>query len=297
MMRKYLPEALSPSTLRLFGSAEEGAVSRLGSSASGPGGVAAGVAELAAGVDSLVGLVGDVERGDGDDGLLRMLDDAELRRRVLVQFLRARGGNAAEAGVMLRRTLEWRKRVGIGTFVRKGEEFLGDERACFPICVMGAAQPVAYGLTRLLDKRCVEKGAFGKALVAFFERLYFERDYATDEIVVILDFRGWSVRRNAPVKLVRDGIQTLQDHYPERLGRVFLLNYPTAIRAAFAAVSPIIDAGAREKIVWVPGEAYAVLSKHASDKAIPTFLGGQLDPVFPPSWPDVAAEFASDSCR
>lgn len=186
--------------------------------------------------------------------------------------------------------------MDIETYLKKSIQNMGSPDACFPMTLISTPeqckQPVVYGLIRLLDKRKAERIPFQNALLSFLESSYFGDTYVLDEMIIILDFRDWSIRRNAPYRLVKDGLQTLQNYYPERLGRVFLVNYPATIRAAFTAISPIIDAGAKEKIIWI-GEAdpSATLLKYLPPKSIPSFLGGELKSNFPPGWPDIKTEF------
>lgn len=220
------------------------------------------------------------------------------RERLLLQFLRARQHNAHEAWNMINNALRWRKSINMEAFLTHSTRNMVKTSACFPMHIVSAPdkckQPVIYGLIRLLDKKKAERVDFQNALLSFLESIYFGDTYVLDEMIIILDFRDWSIRRNAPYRLVKDGIQTLQDYYPERLGRVFLVNYPTSIRAAYTAVSPIIDAGAKEKIVWIAdADPSATLRKYVAPKSIPSFLGGELEATFPPTWPDVASEFAA----
>lgn len=256
--------------------------------------------ELDVFVDTLVGPVGhpneNVSERIGCDKLVAYLHaGAAERKRILIQFLRARHMNATEAAKMLEEALKWRQCIDIDMYLSRNTENLAHPNALFPMHILSTAecckQPVVYGLIRMLDKRKVERVPFKNATISFFETLYFQENYTLDEMVVILDFRGWSLRRNTPYRVVREGIGLLQDYYPERLGRVFLVNYPTSIRAAYTAISPIIDAGAREKIVWVSDDAATTLRKYIAPKSIPQFMGGELDAKFPDAWPNIAEEW------
>lgn len=257
--------------------------------------------ELAALVDKTFGPVGHlkdfVAKRAHNDRLVAILNrSVQDRNRVLSQFLRARQFNPADAMHMLSNAVRWRNVVNIENYLKDNDRNMCLPSACFPMAVVStpddSKQPVIYGLIRLLDKKHAERVPFQNALLSFLESSYFGDSYAADEMVVILDFRDWSIRRNTPYRLVKDGIQMLQDYYPERLGRVFLVNYPTTIRAAYTVISPIIDAGAKEKIVWIPdADPSAALLKHIPPTSIPTFLGGELKARFPSSWPDIEAEF------
>lgn len=252
-------------------------------------------------IDNALGPVGQPKEGhskriEHDKLLAGFHASVPERNRLLKQFLRARHHNAQDALRMINSTLRWRKQVGIESYLEHPARNMVSPNACFPMHILSTPenckQPVIFGLIRLLDKKKAERGAFQKALLSFLESIYFAETYVLDEMIIILDFRDWSIRKNAPYRLVKEGIETLQEYYPERLGRVFLVNYPTSIRAAYTAVSPIIDPGAKEKIVWVPDDDPSVtLKKFVPVKSIPCFLGGELEADFPPTWPDIAAEY------
>lgn len=212
------------------------------------------------------------------------MSDAE-RERICLQFLRARHGDVKAAADMLRQTLAWRQRVDIDSYLLNKKVHLRGSESFMPIFILSnnidCKQPVVYALARMYDKKKVDKDALHNAVLAFFETLYFEQIYASDQIIAIMDFRGWSIRRHAPYRAVKEGISLLQAHYPDRLGRIFLVNYPTTLRAAYTVVSPIIDGAAKEKIIWVAENIEQTLAKYLSPKSIPTWLGGDLQASIP----------------
>jgi CRAL/TRIO domain len=61
----------------------------------------------------------------------------------------------------------------------------------------------------------------------------------------------------------------LQNHYPERLAQLWFLNAPGIFWGLWKMVSPFIDAGTREKISFVKGEAALADLK----KVIPAEVG------------------------
>lgn len=230
-----------------------------------------------------------------DSLVLQLRHSLLCRETILEQFLRARNGSSAAASEMLRKALAWRANIDTPMYLRDYCRLVEHPGACFPLRVLtdpakGHTQAVVYGLPRLLDKYAIDKTHFINAVISFFEYLYFSASYATESVAVIVDFRGWSLRKNTPYHAFKDGIQLVQDYYPDRLGYVFLLNYPSSIRCAYAVVSPMIDAGPRQKIIWVTSkEPAATLRKHLPLQSLPRFLGGQLDVDFPGV--DLAAEW------
>lgn len=257
--------------------------------------------ELSTLVDKLVGNLDSpndeaVAKRETDRLIAALIESDDSRTRLIDQYLRARHGNPREAAQMITQALKWRNQVNILDYMHRATEFLSHPNARFPMTVISSAeicrQPVVYGLIRLLDKRKIERDPFNNAVISFFESLYFAESYSQDEMIVILDFRGWSLRKHAPYRVVKDGLGMLQNYYPERLERVFLVNYPATLRAAYTAVSPVIDSGARSKIIWVPADPCETMEKHGVlRKSIPSFMGGELQARVPEYWPDVRAEW------
>lgn len=234
-----------------------------------------------------------------DPLVIQLRHSAEQRKMLLYQFLRARNGSSSCAIEMLQTALAWRASIDISTYLRNYPKLVDHPAACFPLRVLTDpakhhTHAVVYGLPRLLEKHLIEKNHFLNASISFFEHLYFSATYPVELVTVILDFRGWSLRRNTPYRSFKDGIQLVQSYYPDRLSNIFLLNYPSTMRGAYAVVSPMIDAGPRQKIVWIPSKDPApTLSKYIPLASLPKFLGGQLDVEFPGV--DLAAEWRDSS--
>lgn len=47
-------------------------------------------------------------------------------------------------------------------------------------------------------------------------------------------------------------LNILQDHYPERLGRAFVINVPFLLNAFYKMINPFIDPATREKVKFNP---------------------------------------------
>ncbi|KAG2439240.1 hypothetical protein HXX76_004601 [Chlamydomonas incerta] len=93
----------------------------------------------------------------------------------------------------------------------------------------------------------------------------------------VFDLRNLSLK-NMDLTALQVMFELLQNHYPERLGRLFLYEAPVAFYAIWRAVSPFVDPVTKTKINFV-------YSKHAHDDfekvfdlhLLPTDLGGQGD--------------------
>lgn len=75
-----------------------------------------------------------------------------------------------------------------------------------------------------------------KQLVYSLENAIWNLPAGQDEMVWLVDFKGWSMNMALSVKLAQEAAYVLQRHYPERLGLGILLN-PPHIFEAFWQVS------------------------------------------------------------
>jgi hypothetical protein len=78
-------------------------------------------------------------------------------------------------------------------------------------------------------------------------------------------------------------LQVMQDFYPERLSKIFLVNYPSTLYGVYKIVSPFIDENTRSKLEWIPKNGVVEqLQGYVSREAIPNTLGGMAVYKVPP---------------
>jgi CRAL/TRIO domain len=70
-----------------------------------------------------------------------------------------------------------------------------------------------------------------------------------EELMVVFDFGSYSSAHSPPKSLVRHTVTLLQQHYPERLKRLHILDPPFWMRALYGLVSVFLSATTKEKIV------------------------------------------------
>ena len=107
---------------------------------------------------------------------------------------------------------------------------------------------------------------------------------------IVIDFNGYA--KNTPLKTSKAVLSTMQDHYPERLNKAFLVDAPWLFLGAFKLISPFIDPVTRKKIVFVKGSAEkraAVLLEHYELDQLEKAVGGASDYVY-----DAEAYLAED---
>ena len=76
-----------------------------------------------------------------------------------------------------------------------------------------------------------------------------------DTINIIICFDGYSMSNAPSIGITRDTINTLQNHYPERLNACYLVNTPGVFGVLWSLAKPFIDSVTRSKIYFIRGES------------------------------------------
>jgi len=76
-----------------------------------------------------------------------------------------------------------------------------------------------------------------------------------EKIIVMIDYKGFNLRDAPPLSTSKLTLSILQDHYPERMLRFYLLNPPMMFRIFWNIVKPFIDPVTKQKIVFCHGNA------------------------------------------
>uniref|UniRef100_M1A2G9 Transporter n=1 Tax=Solanum tuberosum TaxID=4113 RepID=M1A2G9_SOLTU len=143
----------------------------------------------------------------------------------LKRFLEARNWNVDKAKKMLEETLKWRLSF-------KPEEIRWNEVAKEGETgkVFKANFHDRHGRTVLILRPGMQNTAAldnqMKHLVYLIENAIFNLPEGQEQMVWLIDFTGWSITNNVPVKSARESINILQNHYPERLAAAILYNPP-----------------------------------------------------------------------
>lgn len=97
-------------------------------------------------------------------------------------------------------------------------------------------------------------------------------------ITVVMNAKGFSLGmiQRKTVQLVRGFLDVDQKHYPEVLHRLFVINCPSVVQAAFNLVKRSLDENTRNKIIFCgKSESLAVLQRVIDNEKIPSELGGE----------------------
>ncbi|XP_058099143.1 uncharacterized protein LOC131243661 isoform X2 [Magnolia sinica] len=118
-----------------------------------------------------------------------------------------------------------------------------------------------------------DRPRFAQAVVSQIEHGVLHLVNAEDpRITVLMDCKGVSALK-FPMQMMRSCSTLMQDHFPNRLGLLFVLRLPPVVRVIAQTFIQVLRPSTRQKL-RVEGERYInILSEHL--EMIPAFLGGR----------------------
>lgn len=172
-------------------------------------------------------------------------NDACLKR-----YLRARNWNLKKAEKMLKDTLAWResyKPEDIRWTDVAGESETGkvyranfkDKNGHTAIVMHPARQNTNNGEMQI------------KQLVYFLENAVLNLPEGQEQMIWLIAFKGWSLKKASPISIARETASIFQNHYPERLNLAILYNPPRIFEAFLTLVKPFLDPNTVKKIKFV----------------------------------------------
>ncbi|CAI8619288.1 unnamed protein product [Vicia faba] len=202
-------------------------------------------------------------------------DDLMIRR-----FLRARDLDVEKASTMFLKYLKWRH-----SFVPNGSISLSqvpNEIADDKVFVQGRdkiGRPifVVFGGKHFQKKNGLEE--FKRFVVYVLDKLCASMVHGQEKFVGIAELKGWGYS-NSDVRGYISALSILQDYYPERLGKFFILHAPYIFMKVWKMVYPFIDNKTRKKIVFVENKKVkSTLVEEIDENQLPEIYGGNLQLV------------------
>ncbi|KAK1436755.1 hypothetical protein QVD17_02537 [Tagetes erecta] len=203
-------------------------------------------------------------------------DDLTLRR-----FLRARDLDIDKACTMFLKYLKWRK-----TFVPNGSISVSEipnDIAQNKLFMQGTDKSgrlitVVFGGKHYPNKQGgLEE--FKRYVVFTLERILSRMPPGQEKFMAIADIQGWGYS-NSDIRGYLAALSILQDYYPERLGKMFVVHVPYVFMAAWKMVYPFIDEKTKKKIVFVEDKKLkSTLLKDIDESQLPEIYGGKLELV------------------
>ncbi|PQK15620.1 hypothetical protein BB8028_0005g11320 [Beauveria bassiana] len=181
-----------------------------------------------------------------------------LTRECLLRYLRATKWSIDEAVKRLQATLVWRREYGLDDLT---PECLSPEQETGKQIILGydkLGRPCQY----LSPGRQNTDPSPRQIQLLFYmlERMIDMMPPGVESLVLMINFRPSKERQNTtiPVSMAREILSLLQNHYPERLGMVLMINVHWIIRAFLKIISVFMDPTTRDKFKYDNDTAHHV---------------------------------------
>ncbi|XP_057995674.1 uncharacterized protein LOC110637674 isoform X2 [Hevea brasiliensis] len=211
-----------------------------------------------------------VERQDPSS---KEVADLTLRR-----FLRARDLDIQKASLMFLKYLKWRQEFVPNSSISPSE--VPNEIAQNKMFLQGTDKK-GRPITVVLGRRHFQnKESLDEFKLCALDKICARMPPGEEKFVVIGDLQGWGYA-NSDIRGYLASLSILQDYYPERLGKMFIVHAPYIFMAVWKIIYPFIDNNTRKKIAFVENKKLkSTLLEDIDENQIPEIYGGQL-PLVP----------------
>ncbi|XP_057421012.1 sec14 cytosolic factor-like [Lotus japonicus] len=199
-------------------------------------------------------------------------DDLTIRR-----FLRARDLDVEKASAMFLKYLKWRR-----SFVPNGSISLSqipNELAHDKAFTQGRDKQgrpifVVFGRNHFQNKHGLDE--FKRYVVYLLDKLCASMPPGQEKFLGIAELKGWGYS-NSDVRGYISALSILQDYYPERLGKFFIVHAPYIFMKIWQIIYPFIDNKTKKKIVFVDNnKVKSTLLEDIDESQLPEIYGGKL---------------------
>ncbi|CAM8937106.1 unnamed protein product [Rhodiola kirilowii] len=207
-----------------------------------------------------------VEREDPSS---KDIDNLTLRR-----FLRARDQDIDKASKLFIKYLRWRQTFVPNGFIHRSE--IPNNLAQNKVFVQGVdkqGRPMGVILGRKHKQASLNE--FKRFAVYSLDKMCSSIPKGQEKFVCIADLEGWGYA-NCDVRAYSGALALLQDCYPERLGKLFIVHVPYVFMAVWKVIYPFIDDKTKKKIVFVEDKLLKeTLLEDIEEGELPEIYGGK----------------------
>ncbi|KAL6011789.1 hypothetical protein ACLOJK_002255 [Asimina triloba] len=200
---------------------------------------------------------------------------------MLRRFLRARDLDIEKASAMFLKYLKWRRAaIPNGRITESEVQNQLAEKKMFMqgLDRQGRRIGVVFGGKHTAHKRDLEE--FKRYVVYTLEKLCASMQNGQEKFIAIGDLQGWGYS-NCDIRAYIASLDIMQNYYPERLGKVFLVHVPYIFMAAWKIVYPFIDDNTKKKFVFVDDKNLkSTLLEDIDESQLPEVYGGKM-PLLP----------------
>ncbi|XP_057947906.1 uncharacterized protein LOC131143686 [Malania oleifera] len=213
-----------------------------------------------------------VEREDPSS---KEVDDLMIRR-----FLRARDLDIEKASNLFLKYLSWKR-----TFVPNGSisalevpnELSHNKLFMQGLDKKGRPITVVFGGRHKQTKGSLEE--FKRFVVFSLDKICDRMPRGQEKFICIGDLEGWGYT-NSDIRGYLAALSILQDCYPERLAKLFIVHVPYIFMTAWKAIYPFIDNKTKKKIIFVEKKKLRpTLLEDIDESQLPDIYGGKLSLV------------------
>ncbi|KAJ6847990.1 CRAL-TRIO domain-containing protein-like [Iris pallida] len=209
---------------------------------------------------------------EGQDPAAKEVDNFMIRR-----FLRARDLDIEKASTMFLKYLKWRKEAVPNGFI-SDEEVQNelDQKKMFLQGYDKQGRPigVVFGGKHYSAKRQLDE--FKRFVVYVLDKMCSRMPSGQEKFIAIADVQGWGYS-NCDIRAYLAALEIMQNYYPERLGKVFLIHVPYLFMKAWKIVYPFIDNNTKKKFVFVDDKNLkSTLLADIDENQLPDIYGGKL---------------------
>ncbi|KAL9266670.1 Phosphatidylinositol transfer protein 3-like protein [Drosera capensis] len=211
---------------------------------------------------------------ESHDPSAKDLDDLTIRR-----FLRARELDIEKGSAMLLKYLKWRREFVPKGFISEAE--IPNELEQNKVLMQGFDRKgcrivVVLGRNHFQSKLPDGIDELKRLVVYSFDKVCSRLPVGEEKFVGIVDLEGWGYA-NSDIRGYLGALSILQDCYPERLRKIFIVHVPRIFMTVWKIIYPFIDNRTREKIVFVENKMLkATLLQEMEESQMPEIYGGKL---------------------
>jgi len=207
------------------------------------------------------------------------------------RFSRARKGDLKKAELFLSEDLKWREEAKPAEITQADipRALPSGCWRCLGLSTEGC--PVLLITLLLWNPASYDVPEYGRYCVYFLEHC----TRMGERFIVIFDMQDWKLSHALQMRKIKCLLDTLQDHYPERLEAVLIMRAPAIFGAAWSTIKRLLDPVTAAKVRFVDSGPEAEAAAHkavGSWQVVPTRYGGCNEETVPvpnlPGEPDVA---------
>ncbi|KAM0886496.1 hypothetical protein ACQ4PT_029610 [Festuca glaucescens] len=180
---------------------------------------------------------------------------------------------------MLLKYLAWKRAAkphGTITDEEVSDEIAKDRVHMHGFDRLGRPMAYLYGARHFPARRDLDD--FKRYVAYLLDKICTRLPMGQEKFAAVIDLKGWGYA-NCDIRGYVAALEIMQNYYPERLGRVLMINVPYMFMAAWKIVYPFIDEKTKKKFVFVPNKDLDSTLRDAIDESqLLEEYGGKLKP-------------------